>query len=107
MVGFVPVTDKDGGISGGVWERHGNPRTTEDTDTTKSTGSFVESERREVIETSDLILHLKNVSIVLPRWDWACRSVHSIHERVPPLLNSIPTLFLKILIFDPKTIINC
>jgi len=106
VVCFVPVSDKDSGISGGIRERDRDSRTTEDTNATKSTGGFVKAERREVVKTSDLILHLKNVSVVLPRRDWACRSIHSINERVPPLLNSIPALFSKIFIVNPKTIMN-
>lgn len=91
VVRFVPVSYENCVISGRVSERDWDTRTAEDTEATKTTGGFVESERREVVETSDLILHLKDVSVVLPRRDRASRPVNSIHVRVPPLLNSIPT----------------
>ena len=111
VIGFIPVSYENSVISGGVRERDGNPRTTEDTDATKTTGGFVESERRKVVETSDLIFHLKHVSVILPRRDRACRSVHSVHVRVPPLLYAIPIIIIifKILVLDftPKAIMNC
>ncbi|KAF7829505.1 L-ascorbate oxidase-like protein [Senna tora] len=49
-------------------------RPAKDPNAPKTTSSFVECERWEVIKAPNLILHLKNVSEILPRWDGACCS---------------------------------
>lgn len=78
VISLVPVTNEDGVIAGGIREGDGNPGAAENSDPTESTGGLVETERREVIEASDLIFHLQNVSEILPRRDWARCSVHTV-----------------------------
>lgn len=78
MISSVPITDEDSVIAGGVRERNRNPGAAENSDPTKTAGGLVEAKRREVIEASDLIFHLKNVSEVLPWRNWACCSVHTV-----------------------------
>lgn len=103
MISLVPVADEDGVIAGGIREGNGNPGAAENSDSTKTTGGLVESERREVIEASDLIFHLENVSEVLPWRNWACCSVHTVFVRVPSLLNPIPNLTVHNTNFQLKT----
>lgn len=95
MISLVPVTDEDGVIAGGIREGDGNPGAAENPDPTETTGGLVETERREVVEASDLIFHLENVSEILPRRNWACCSVHTVFVRVPSLLNPIPELTVQ------------
>lgn len=96
MVGGVPVTDEEGEIAGGVREGDRNEGAAKDSDASETAGGLVEGKRGEIEETSDLILHLNSVCEILPRRNWARRSVHSILVRILPLLNSTPTFnFLK------------
>ena len=103
MISLVPVTDKDCIIPGRIRERNRNPRTAKNSDSTKPTGGLMEAKRREVIETSDLIFHLKNVSEVLPWRNGASCSVHTIFIRVPSLLNPIPNYITLPLNLDTKS----
>lgn len=90
VVGFVPVANKDGVIIGGSREWDRDLGAAGDTNSSKCAGGFVKSERREIVETSDLIFNLKSVGVVLPWWDWARRSVHSVLERIFRILNPAP-----------------
>lgn len=106
VIGLVPISDKNSVVTGWVWERDRNSRPAKDPDPSKSTSSFVECQRWEVVEAPNLILHLKNVSKVFPRRDWACCSKNTIFVRVPPLLNSIPILQLYIFVRTIFMLIN-
>lgn len=86
MIGLVPVTDENSVVISGRRERNGDHWTARDTNTSETAGGFVKAKRWEVIEASDLILNLESVSVVLPRRDWAGRSVHSVLERVLSVL---------------------
>lgn len=102
MISFVPVTDEDGVIAGGIRERNGDPGAAENSDPTETTGGLVEAERRKVIVASNLIFHLENVSEVLPWRNWACCSVHTVFVWVPSLLNPIPNLTFHTTKFQSK-----
>lgn len=78
MIGFVPVSDENGVVAGGIGEGDGNAGAAEDSDGAETAGGLVEGERGEVVEASDLILHLENVGEVLPRRDWARRSINTV-----------------------------
>lgn len=92
VVGLIPISNKNSVIAGGVGEGHGDPRPAKNPDPTKPTSSLVECKRREVVKAPNLILHLENVGEVLPRGYWARGSIYTILKRIPPVLNSIPTL---------------
>lgn len=89
----VPIADEEGEISGGFRERDGDARAAEDTEAAKSTGGFVEGEGREVEETTDLVFDLDGISVILARWDWTSRPIHSILVRILPQLHSVPSFF--------------
>lgn len=93
VVRLVPIPNKNGVIPGRVRERNWNTRPAKDPDPSKSTSSLVECQRWEVVEAPNLIFHLKYVSEVLPWWYRARCAVHTVLERVPPLLNPIPIIF--------------
>ena len=78
----IPIPDEEGEVSGWLRERDGNARATEDTDGTKTTGGFLNGQRREVEETSDLVSEMEGISVILSRWDWTSRPIHSILVRV-------------------------
>lgn len=90
MIDVVPISNKKSEISRRLrkWDRNFGP--TEDFDGTKGTSSLVESKRREVEESSNLVLDLKFVGEVLARSDRACGSMNSILIRISSLLNTIP-----------------
>lgn len=90
VVRFVPIPNQDGVVASRIWERDWNSRSTEDPDTSETTGSFVECKRREIVKASNLILHLDYVCEILPRRNGACCSINSILKWVPPLLNPVP-----------------
>lgn len=103
MICFVPISDEDGDVAGGIGEGDRDSRAAEDPDAAETAGGLMEIKRREVEEASDLVLHLENVGEVPPRRDWACRSVHTIFVRVPPLLNATPA-FYEIYIYFNKNL---
>lgn len=80
MIGFIPVADQNREIAVGIGKRDRNSGPAENSDPAKSAGSFVESERWEIVEAADLILHLQSVGEVLARRNWTRGSVHSIFE---------------------------
>lgn len=51
----------------------------------------MERQRREVVKTSNLILHLEDVCEVFTRRNWTCCAINPVFKRIPSLLNSIPT----------------
>lgn len=90
VVGLVPVSNENRVVTRGIRERDRNSGPAEDPDTTESAGSLVEGEGREVVEAPDLVFHLHDVGKVPARRDRACRAVHPILVRVPPLLDATP-----------------
>lgn len=90
MVSLVPISDEHGVVTGRIWERNRNPRPAKDPDASETTSSLLESERRKVIEASNLIFDLENVSEV-PSWGNGARcSIYTIFKGISPVLNSIP-----------------
>ena len=69
MASLEPVSGKHGVISGRRREGDGNSRPARDFNAAKASSGLVESKRRKVVEAADLILGLKNVSEIPPRWD--------------------------------------
>lgn len=90
VVMLKPITNEEGEISSGFRERDGDARAAEDTETAKTTGSFVNGEGREIEETTDLVFDLDGISVVFTRWDWTSRPIHSILVRILPQLHSVP-----------------
>jgi len=90
VVGLVPISNEDSVITGGIVERDWNSGSAENPKASKSTGSFVECKRWEVVEASNLILHLKYVCEVPSWWNRTCCSRNPIFERVPSLLHPVP-----------------
>lgn len=98
VVELVPISDENSVITGGIVERDRNSGSAQNPETSKSTGSFVECQRREVVEASNLILHLKYVCEVPSWWNGTCCSPNPIFERVPSLLHPVP-VFSNITLF--------
>ena len=90
VVSLVPISDKNSVVTGRIGKRNRNPRPTKDPDASETTSSLLESERRKVIEASNLIFDLENVSEVLSWGNWARCSVYTIFKGISPVLNSIP-----------------
>jgi len=90
VVGQVPISNKNGVVTSRIIERNGDSRPTEDSDSSKTTSSLVESKRWEVVETSYLILDLENICKVLSRRNRARGPNDTILIWISPLLNSIP-----------------
>ena len=80
VIRFVPISDKNGIVTGRIREGDRNSGTAEDPNAAKTASSFVESKRREVVKASNLILNLKNVGKVLPRRNWTCGSENTIFK---------------------------
>lgn len=90
VVRLVPITNENSVVTRRVRERNRNPGPAKDSDASECTSSLMECERREVIETTNLIFNLEHVSEV-PSWgNWASCSIHTVFIGVPPVLNSIP-----------------
>ena len=93
VISLVPISNKNGVITCGVWKWDRNSWPTKNPDSSKTTSSLVKCKRREIVKASNLILHLENVGEILPRGNWACCSIYTILKRIPPILNSIPIFF--------------
>jgi len=74
VVELVPISNEDSVITGRIIERDWNSRSAQNPNASKTTSSFVKCKRWEVVEASNLILHLKNVCEVPSWWDGACCS---------------------------------
>lgn len=90
VVLLVPVTGKYGKISSGWGKRDGNDGAATNFDAAISASGLVEVKGGEVKEAAYLVLHLKCVREVLPRWDRAVGAINSILPRVSSLLHAIP-----------------
>lgn len=78
MAFLVPVTCKNGEVSGRGRKRDGNTRAAIDSDGSITTRSLVKINGREVEEASNLILSLENVCVVPSWWNWTGCSWHPI-----------------------------
>lgn len=78
VVSLVPISNKNGVITSWVWEWDWDSGPAEDFNGSKATSSLVKGKRWEVVETSNLVLHLECVGEVLAWWDGACGAVNSI-----------------------------
>lgn len=85
-----PIAGENVVFSGGWREGYRNQGTAINLDGAKPSGGSVHSQGWEIEEGSDLILNLKGVSVVLPRWDWAVCAINAVLPRTPPLLQTIP-----------------
>ena len=106
VISLVPISNKNGVITSGIWERNRNSWSTKDPDSSKTTSSLVKSKSREIIKASNLILHLENVCEVLPWGYWACCSIYTVLKWIPPILNSVPILSQTKIDFTIIAIIN-
>lgn len=97
MVRLKPIAEEEGEISSRFRERDGDARAAENSETAKTTGSFVNGEGREVEETTDLVFDLDSISVVFAGWDWTSRPIHPILVRILPQLHSVPSLVFTIL----------
>lgn len=78
VVRSVPISDKNSVVPSRVRERNWDSRPAEDPDPSKSTSSFLEAKRGEVVEATNLVLDLQDVCEVLSWGNWACCSPYSI-----------------------------
>ncbi|KAL6992802.1 hypothetical protein U1Q18_010918, partial [Sarracenia purpurea var. burkii] len=69
---------QNGVVAGGRREWYRNQWPAPDPNAAETSGGLVESKRREVKEAADLVLGLEDVSEILPGWDGAVGSVHSV-----------------------------
>ena len=93
VISLVPISNKNGVITSGIWKWDRNSWPTKNPDSSKTTSSLVKCKRREIVKASNLILHLENVCEILPWGYWACCSIYTILKRIPPILNSVPIFF--------------
>lgn len=90
MVSLEPISSKYCEISRRRGEWHGNHGAAENPDSTKTSGSLVKCERREVEVASDLIFGLHHISEVATRWNRAGCSVNPVLPWALSLLQPVP-----------------
>lgn len=95
VVGLVPVPNENSVITIRIRKWHWNPWSAKDSNASKTSTSFVKCKRWEVVKASNLILHLKYVSEILPWCNGARCSKHTIFKWVSSLLNPIPVSSLQ------------
>jgi len=78
MTSSIPVPCKDSEVTSRVRERDRDSRAAVDSDGSIPTGSLVEAKGREVVEATNLVFSLEDVSEVFSWWNWAGCPWHSI-----------------------------
>lgn len=87
-----PVTDEDSEVVFWVGVRNRNQQTAVDPKATEATRGLVHASAGVVDVTSDLVLNLELVGVVLPWWNRAVGARNSILPRVLPLLYTSPSV---------------
>ena len=90
VISLVPVSSQYGEISCWRRKRHRNHWAASNFESTITPCCLMECKGRKVEVATNLILHLKNISEVLPWWNRTVSTIHSILPWIPPLLHPIP-----------------